>query len=313
MSKVTILIPTYNQSKYLPQAIESALAQDYPNLEVLVIDDGSSDSTPDIVDCYKADSRFKYFRNQTNLGRVSNYRHGLFDCACGDYVLNLDGDDWLSDSQYISDAVKLLDQNPEVGFVMAETDVFSEEAGHRFTKAHSNQKDRIVEGAEYINDLLSNRVVFSHLAAVFRRQIAMDSNFYSVESTWTDVISFIRLAYRSKVALVSRTVGVWRLHDKNESRQFYQQTSPKDVFHALQLVAGECTSLSRDAIDSCLYREGYNYIAWAAKSGKINKIIKILRWLHINYPNFLARHGFRLLRELILSLFLFFPKRLCRR
>ena len=310
MSKVTILIPTYNQSKYLPQAIESALAQDYPDIEVLVIDDGSVDDTQNIIDRYKSDPRFRYFRNPINLGRVGNYQHGLFDCAGGDYVLNLDGDDWLSDNQYISDAVKLLDQHPEVGFVMAETDVFSEKEGLRYSKGNRHQKLGIIDGMEYINDLCFNRVVFAHLAAVFRRDVAISLNFYNIDSTWTDGISFIRMACKYKVALVSRSVGVWRLHDKNESRKFFEQTSPKDIFRDLFLVVGECNFLSKDAIDSCLYRDTYSYFAWAAKSGRISKIIEMSRYLHVYYPEFLFRNAFRLMRELIFGLLLFIPKRL---
>lgn len=289
------------------------MAQDYPDIEILVIDDGSVDDTQNIIDRYKSDPRFMYFRNPINLGRVGNYQHGLFDCAGGDYVLNLDGDDWLSDKHYISEAVRILDNNPEVGFVMANVEVYLEKEGLRYSQDNRHQKVGIIEGTEYINDLCFNRAVFRHLAAVFRREKAIGLNFYSVDSTWTDGISFIRLACKSKVALVNRPVGVWRLHDKNESGQFYQQTLPKDVFHSLQLVVGECKFLSHDAIDACIYRDAYSYFAWAAKSGRINNIIEMLRWLHANYPKFLVRHGFRLIRELLFSLLLFIPKRLRRR
>src|SRR5690606_6270355 len=98
---VTIMIPTYGQAHYLPRAIDSALAQDYPNLEVLVVDDASPDDTASVIEPYLEDPRFRYHRHVENLGRVAAYRDTLEREALGDYVLNLDGDDWLVDPTYL--------------------------------------------------------------------------------------------------------------------------------------------------------------------------------------------------------------------
>ncbi|MGC8706738.1 MAG: glycosyltransferase family 2 protein, partial [Desulfurella sp.] len=87
--KVTIAIPAYNQAKYIKQAIDSALNQDYPNLEVIVSDDASLDDTRQIVKEYN-DKRLKYYRNEKNIGRVANHRKLLYEYATGEYVLNLD-------------------------------------------------------------------------------------------------------------------------------------------------------------------------------------------------------------------------------
>lgn len=308
MSKVTILIPTYNQGRYLPKAIESALSQSYQDLEVVVVDDGSSDDTPKVVGRFQSHPNFKYFRNTQNLGRVRNYRHGLFDCAIGDYVLNLDGDDWLSDAQYIGIAVAILDQHPEVGFVVAGADTYYEKEG-RYEKQRAHQKSGVIDGLEYLNDIFADRTVFAHLAAVYRREDAINANFYSVDSTWTDGISFFRLACRKKVALVSRSVGVWRLHDKNESRIFYQHALPKDVFQIVDLISEECPQLSLEAVNWCRYQNLYHYIAWATKSGKFGKIIDMLQYLVPRYPGFLKKNGFQLFGRLIFGLLLYFPRR----
>ncbi len=60
MKKITIMIPTYNQAKYISKAIESALSIDYQNLEVIVSDDCSTDNTKEVVSKYLADKRFQY-------------------------------------------------------------------------------------------------------------------------------------------------------------------------------------------------------------------------------------------------------------
>ena len=64
MKKVTIMIPTYNQAKYISKAIESALSIDYSNIEVIVSDDCSSDNTEEVVSKYLSDNRYKYIKNE---------------------------------------------------------------------------------------------------------------------------------------------------------------------------------------------------------------------------------------------------------
>ena len=68
--KVTIMIPTYNQAVFIREAVDSALAQTYSNLEVIVGDDASTDGTQEIVAKIN-DPRLKYVRNVCNLGRVA--------------------------------------------------------------------------------------------------------------------------------------------------------------------------------------------------------------------------------------------------
>ena len=76
---ISVMIPTYNQPQYIAQAVESALAQDYEKLEIVVSDDSTNDATEKLLQPYLADKRFSYFRNPAQLGRVANYRKLLFD------------------------------------------------------------------------------------------------------------------------------------------------------------------------------------------------------------------------------------------
>ena len=119
--KVTIVIPTYNQQEVISQAIESAIAQDYQNLEIIVSDDNSTDETGQIARQYSLEYQgiVKYFYNPKNLGRVGNYRKALYEYASGDYALNLDGDDQLTDETFISKAIKLINGREEVKLVVA--------------------------------------------------------------------------------------------------------------------------------------------------------------------------------------------------
>ena len=92
--RVSAVIATYNRAHLLRHAIESVLAQDYPNLELIVVDDGSSDGTEALVRGYSA-GRVRYLRHSRNRGLPAGRNSGI-DAAEGEYVAFLDDDDmWL--------------------------------------------------------------------------------------------------------------------------------------------------------------------------------------------------------------------------
>lgn len=91
---VTIIIPTYNRANYLREALQSALAQTYQNLEVLVFDDASPDNTSSVVAEFSADPRLSYMRNQSNLGIIGNWQTAI-KAATGDFFCILHDDDTL--------------------------------------------------------------------------------------------------------------------------------------------------------------------------------------------------------------------------
>lgn len=123
---VTIIITTYNYAHLVGGAIESALAQEYPNLEVLVLDNASADETPAVVARYAADPRLRYVRHAENIGMVPNHNFGLREMR-GDFVLFLSADDTLMPG-HVSRSERYLRDHPEVD-VLYTTTYFMNEAG----------------------------------------------------------------------------------------------------------------------------------------------------------------------------------------
>ena len=92
--KISVIVPVYNTEKYLHRCIDSVLAQTYKDFELLLIDDGSKDSSGAICDEYAArDSRVKVFHKEN--GGVSSARNAGLAIASGDWIMHLDGDDWI--------------------------------------------------------------------------------------------------------------------------------------------------------------------------------------------------------------------------
>ena len=89
---VSVIIPAHNGAQYIGQAIDSALIQDVP-MEILVIDDGSSDNLDEVMARYTSDERIRYLKNEKNIGVAMTRNRGVA-MAKGDYVAFLDADDY---------------------------------------------------------------------------------------------------------------------------------------------------------------------------------------------------------------------------
>jgi len=123
---ITVIITTYNYAHTVGVAIDSALAQDYPELEVLVVDNCSTDATPELVERYRADPRFRYIRNESNIGMVPNHNKGLRESR-GEYVVFLSADDFLLPGHVLG-SYRFLQDHPEIDVLYAST-FFVDESG----------------------------------------------------------------------------------------------------------------------------------------------------------------------------------------
>lgn len=93
MSKVSIIVPVYNSEKYLKKCLESLINQTFKDIEIIIVNDGSTDNSVNIVNEYLCDSRIKFFSKE-NGGQASARNLGL-QKATGDYVMFVDSDDYV--------------------------------------------------------------------------------------------------------------------------------------------------------------------------------------------------------------------------
>lgn len=125
LTLISIIVPVYNVELYLDKCIQSILAQSYPNFELLLIDDGSSDGSKEICDKYaKLDSRIRVFHRIN--GGVSSARNAGLEKAKGDWIAFIDADDWVFPN-FLSDFVANLENNVDLyiqGYVDSNNDKF---------------------------------------------------------------------------------------------------------------------------------------------------------------------------------------------
>ena len=114
---VSIIIPIYNVEKYLNQCIDSVLSQDYSNIEVILVDDGSTDNCGLICDNYSSkDSRIVVIHKSN--GGLSSARNAGLDIAQGKYIAFLDSDDYVT-TNYISEMIKLSQEDDTIDLVIS--------------------------------------------------------------------------------------------------------------------------------------------------------------------------------------------------
>jgi glycosyltransferase involved in cell wall biosynthesis len=212
--RVTIIIPCYGREDYALEAAKSALAQDYPNLEVLFVDDASPDTHFATVAALK-DPRLRMVRNPCNLGRAANYRHALYALATGEWALVLDGDDYLTDAAFISEAVRRGASDPSIVMVAGRALTLSA----RGLKLSPSPGEVVMDGLSLLQQLPKSELFLMHLATLYRRRPALEVDFYRVPHLSSDWESLYRLAATGRVAFIDRVAGVWRIHGENATAQ----------------------------------------------------------------------------------------------
>lgn len=245
LPKVSIMIPTFRHRDFIVRAIESALAQDYPNIEIVVGDDNSPDDTRKIVEEFIArigDDRVKYFRNDENLGILKNYHKNLYENVGGDWAINLDGDDFFLDNGFISDAMALAATNPEVVLIFANYREYQQNTGRSVDIMNRDHK-RIMGDEEFYRAYASNEILWNHNSIIYQRAEAIRLGFYwDPRVPRNDWESFLRLIVSHKVGYLGNIASAWVQHDSNETRRL----DIKKYMNNFVLIKGIC-DFSRNA------------------------------------------------------------------
>lgn len=202
--KLTVILPVYNGQEYLAEAIESVLSQSFSDFEMIVINDGSSDDSGEIINKFD-DSRIRYFE-QSNKGLAATLNRGI-SLAKGEYVARQDQDDVCLPSRF-EKQVAFLDANPDVGMVGTAAEIWvGNERTNRCMK-HPVDDATLTFGLLFDNH-------FVHSSVTLRRAVFATVGGYSEDSSrqppedyelWSRVMRTYKLANLPDVLMVYREV-----------------------------------------------------------------------------------------------------------
>jgi glycosyltransferase involved in cell wall biosynthesis len=182
MPLVSVLIPTFNSSRFIRRAVESALNQTCRDLEVIVHDNASSDDTAQIVNDFAArDGRVKLYSLPENRGPLRNWQSGLERCA-GEYVKVLWSDDWIGPT-FVEECVSRLQADRGAAFVFTGVIVHSDECDAVF---YLYPQRNSFDSLTYITrTLVQNNMPFSPGCSLIRRS---DAHFAAAENAPPSVV-----------------------------------------------------------------------------------------------------------------------------
>lgn len=221
MGKVSIILPAYNSKRFILQTINSVLAQDWSDFELLVIDDGSTDGTSDIVQ--GLDERIKIIR-QKNKG-IAGARNTGIDAASGDFIALLDHDDFWHPEK-LSAQLKCFELHPEAGCVYSSFIRWVDGSPSIFPDEHLDPAniDPELSGWIYHKLLITNWVLLS--TALFRREVVREIGYFDPALPPADDWDFnIRVSRKYRFYELRQPTALYRVHTGQTSRN----VSPIDL------------------------------------------------------------------------------------
>lgn len=210
---VSFVVACYNYGRYVNQAIDSLLGQTLREIEVIVIDDASTDRSDEAIATYAGDPRVHAVRHQRNRGHIETYNEGL-SMARGRYVGLLSADDYVARPDAVARQVQVFDANPAVGLVHAAYQTV-DAAGRAAGSSGHWHEDYVVHGLEEFRQLIWANYV-PHSGTLVRRSCHDELGYYDtrlpIAGDWD---LWLRIAARFDVAYIAEPLYAYRLHESN--------------------------------------------------------------------------------------------------
>ena len=202
---VTIVTPSFNQSKFLEETIRSVLNQDYPDVEYIIVDGGSTDGSLEIIKKYQAD--LAWWISEPDKGQTDAINKG-FERANGEILAWINSDDTYLPNA-VSEAVEHLKHHPEIGMVYGDANLINED-GKLLGKFPARQTDysRLRRGYVHIPQ---QAAFFSGM--VWKQVGPLDPSFYFA----MDYDLWVRIARVSQIRYLERTWANFRIHDEGKT------------------------------------------------------------------------------------------------
>ncbi len=204
---VSIIIPCYNSAEFIAEAIESALAQTYPRVEILVIDDGSTDGSADIIARYPVRS-FHTSRAHVSAARNFGIRESL-----GQYVLFLDSDDRLLPNA-VSAGVNAISMRPDCCMTAGGHNLIAENGDLLRTRT------KPLHTRDAYARLLKHNFIECTSSVLFRRSAIIDAGGFDIDlHVSEDYDIYLRMARQCSMCLHSEVITEYRIHGSNISHK----------------------------------------------------------------------------------------------
>jgi glycosyltransferase involved in cell wall biosynthesis len=297
VAQVSVCIPTYNYGRYLGTAIDSVLAQEYEDFELIVVDNASDDDTATVV-AARRDQRLRVYRNDRNLGLFGNFARCL-ELATGEFVKFLAADDWLHPA-YLREAVTLMKRHPTAAIVSA-PGFFVDADGCVYGLGYAGVfGEELVPGDAALRAQAAHLNVIGMPSAVLLRRAALDAvgGFDERFAPASDVHLWGKLLARHDLAWLAQPRSYLRIHARKAHD--YGLDPSESTFLAWEQLGRDdaeriTPTLVRRALDAEAERS-LLYVAAHLMGGRPRAAWRILVFTgrHVSWPRALGRFALRL-------------------
>lgn len=260
---VSIVIPTYNYATYLPKALASCFDQTHENIEIIVVDDGSTDATREVVEEFWDRVQYVY---QENSG-VSAARNKGLELASGEFTTFLDADDYLTEDS-IETKLQILLEHKDIGIVVSNSyrQKESNEGAESPLTFRPKVKRNLISDKFY-EGLLLQKISFATCTALIRTDLAKRFQFPPGITNGEDIAYFTKIFFCSKGCYLAEPTAVVVKHPAS-LRENIEKIKNQDMalVHAIfddPFFAGELEYLRKDfesasylSLSTSLYRAG---------------------------------------------------------
>ncbi len=213
MIKISAFIPNYNHSQYLPESIESILNQTYEADEILIIDDGSTDNSIEVIQEFqKKHKKIKLIKNEKNYGIHLTFNKALHILK-NEIIAPFSADDFIMPS-FFEKAMKLFKENNDLSIVFSNSKVFQDKKPYQFRsiskEALSEQK--IIYPDEFIKLSRTKNFHIASCACIYKKKIVMHYGGYRIQfKSLTDYYLNLQIALRHPIAYIPEELSAYRL------------------------------------------------------------------------------------------------------
>ena len=214
---ISIVITSFNRANWIGRAIQSALDQDYKNLEIIISDNNSTDNTDEVVRSFCSDSRIKYYRNETNIGMIENFKKATYELATGEYITYISSDDYLCNNNFVSHAVALILKYANIILAVSKCSTFS---NNNDTLLEDDNSHMFVEEFRLGTDcfqLYPFKIALGWGGVLMNRQKLIDSNALFSKAQSLDIEANLKLMLQGNIAFIKIPCYAFRLHDAQAS------------------------------------------------------------------------------------------------
>lgn len=258
MSKVSVIIPTYNAPEYLVRAVDSVLNQTYQDYEIIIVDDGSDQRTKEMLSPYMEQFPSICYIYQDNKGPAAARNRGIA-ASSGEYIAFLDHDDiWLPNKLEVQ--MKLFRDQPNVGLVYCRFKYLYEDSGIIEADRRECCSGKVLERFLRENYIPTTSLVIVR-SECFSKCGGLDESLRIVD----DYEFYIRIARHYEVAYSDEYLVLWRRHADSMSSAAMEMTENAIRMRRKLLLSDSLTyrqkRIVRDALKSDYWELGYRLLA----------------------------------------------------